>query len=127
MKWLHVFVATLFLLPVACGTATLNNDREILIGVKSEYIPLLVDSNQLTPTKTGILSLDTLNQQWGVIEMTPLYPNLPPDDEVAIKYGLAGAYKLVVPPGTNIATMIQAYQADIHIEYAERNVSFETK
>jgi hypothetical protein len=127
MRWILFFAPLLFLLPVGCSTVAPDDGNEILIGVKSEYISLLVDNSQLTPAATGISSLDTLNHQWGVIEMTPVYPNLSPDDEIAIKYGLAGVYKLVVPTGTNISGMIQAYQADPHIEYAERNVSFETK
>jgi hypothetical protein len=99
--------------------------RELLIAVKPEWVPQLTSTADptatITPTATGLPSLDTLNEEWGVVQMTALYPNLSPDDETAVHLGLAGVFKLTVPRGTNVEAMIAAYEADPVIEYAEPN------
>lgn len=103
------------------------SDAEILIAIKSNDIAALTNPGDPNPVNTGIPSLDALNRQWNVKQMTPLYPNLSPDDEVAAKYGLVGVFRLVVPDNTNVTAMIKAYEADPHIEYAEFNAPVEIK
>lgn len=117
-------ITAIALLYSAIACAWLGT-RELLIAVKPEWIPQLASTADptatITPTATGLPSLDTLNEAWGVVEMTAVYPNLSPDDETAVRLGLAGVFKLTVPRGTNIEAMIAAYEADPVIEYAEPN------
>ena len=53
--------------------------------------------------------------------MLPLYPDVSPDDEIAIQNGLAGVFKLVLPPFTDVDQLIEEYEADAHVAYAEYN------
>ncbi|OAN47020.1 hypothetical protein A6A03_11200 [Chloroflexus islandicus] len=59
--------------------------------------------------------------------MIPVFPEASLDDPIAVRYGLAGVYKLVVPAGTNLNAMIQEYGADPNVAYAELNQPVETK
>ncbi len=110
----------------SCGTAQTTSD-EILIALKSEAIPLLSEPEEPDPVDTGIPSLDSLNRKWKVSQMVPVFPDVSPDDEIAARYGLVGIYKLAVPGGTDLDAMIQGYQDDSHIAYAELNQPYEIK
>jgi hypothetical protein len=59
--------------------------------------------------------------------MASVFPDISLDDALASRYGLASIYRLVVPEDTDLQAMIQAYQADPHIDYVERNRPFEIK
>jgi hypothetical protein len=59
--------------------------------------------------------------------MAPLFPDVSPDDEAAVRSGLAGIYKLIVPKGTDLKAMIEDYEADPNIAYAELNQPVEVK
>lgn len=59
--------------------------------------------------------------------MTPLFPNVSLDDAAAVRNGLAGIYKLEVPPGTNLYAMMREYEKDPNILYAELNAPVEIK
>ena len=124
---LVILIAALaFSILLSCTTSQ-TTSSEILIALKPEAIPLLRDPEELDPFDTGIPSLDSLNRKWNVHQMIRVFPNVSPDDEAAARYGLAGIYKLVVPGGTDLAAMIQDYQSDPHIDYAELNQPYEIK
>lgn len=91
---------------------------EILIGLKTEAIPLLRDQDPFDPTNTGILSLDALNTKYGVQAMIPVFPGLE-EDETAVKAGLSRVFKLVVSKDIDVQSMAREYANDPHIEYAE--------
>lgn len=103
-----------------------QNEAAILIGIKPEAVAVLKNPQAPDPRDTGIASLDALNVKWNVKSMTRVF-DVSPDDEAAVKAGLAGVYKLVAPPGANLANMVRDYQADAHIAYAEANAEFEAK
>lgn len=55
-----------------------------------------------------------------------MFPNVSPDDEIAVRYGLAGIYLLVVPTGTDPGAMVRDYRSDPHVDYAEINTPYTT-
>ncbi|MCS7290598.1 MAG: hypothetical protein NZ699_15825 [Roseiflexus sp.] len=109
---------------LACSSAS---GQEILIGLTPSSALLLQNPTQPDPLNTGIPSLDALNKKWRVQRMIPLFPNVPPDDAAAIRHGLAGVYKLEVPPGTNLYVMMREYENDPNVSYAELNKPVEIK
>jgi len=110
----------------ACNQAG-NADRSILIGFTPQAFKQLVSPKQPDPLATGIATIDALNLKWHVEQMIPLFPNVSPDDEAAVRNRLAGIYKLVVTSGTDLEAMIRDYEADSNIAYAERNQTIEIK
>jgi hypothetical protein len=59
--------------------------------------------------------------------MVPVFPDVSVDDPVAIAHGMVGVYRLVIPDVTDSDALIAAYEADPHIEYAERSQPFEAE
>lgn len=98
---------------------------EILIGLEPEAVLLLHHGGELDPFDTGIPSLDSLNRKWNVQRMIPVFPAVSPDDEAAIRHGLGGIYKLVVPSNTDLKAIVQDYPSDPNVEYAELNEVYE--
>lgn len=111
---------------MACA-ASKTTSSEILIALKPEAIPLLSHPEEPDPFNTGITSLDALNRKWKVQQMVRVFPDVSPDDEAAARYGLAGIYRLVVAGRADVAAMIQGYQSDPYIDYAEPNHPYEIK
>jgi subtilisin family serine protease len=93
---------------------------EILIGLRPE-LAQRVAGQRVTPSQTGIVSLDGLNQRYAVQQISPVFPHLELGDPAAIKYGLAGVFRLAVPAGTDIWAMMAEYQGNPAIAYAEPN------
>jgi len=93
---------------------------EILIGLKPELAQRVADQ-RVTPSQTGIASLDGLNRKYTVQQISPVFTHLNLGDPIAIRYGLAGVFRLTVPAGTDIFAMIAEYQGDPAIAYAEPN------
>lgn len=122
----YVVAVMLVLNTTACLSAPASRS-EILIGLTVEAAPLIFQPKQPDPANTGIPSLDALNQKWQVQQMIPLFPDVSPNDAAAVRHGLAGIYKLVVPKGTDLNAMIQEYEADPNVAYAEVNKPVETK
>lgn len=122
---LRLWLLCLFALAVGCQSAV-QVENAILIGIKTESIAMLKNPQLPDPKDTGIASLDALNVKWNVKAMTPVF-DVSLTDEAAVKAGLAGVYKLVVPTNTNLANMIEDYQADSHVEYAELNAPVQTQ
>jgi hypothetical protein len=110
----------LLLLVFASGCSLFSN-REVLIGIRSDDVPLLQEPSNPDPLNTGIPSLDELNRKWGIEEMIPVYPDISSDDAIAGQYGLAGVFKLILPPFTDQDEFVKDYEADPHVEYAEYN------
>lgn len=123
-KWMATI--TLVISISACANPSAG-EREILIGLTVEAAPSIQQPKNPNPANTGIPSLDELNQKWRVQRMIPVFPEASLDDPIAVRYGLAGVYKLVVPAGTNLNAMIQEYSADPNVAYAELNQPVETK
>jgi hypothetical protein len=121
-----VVAVMLSILLASCSDRRSQTD-EILIGLTNNAIPLLIEPKQPDPLNTGISSLDTLNRKWQVQNMVPLFPDVSPDDEAAVRSGLAGIYKLIVPKGTDLKAMIEDYETDPNIAYAELNQPVEVK
>jgi hypothetical protein len=122
-----IFVVVLaFSSLMSCATSR-TICSEILIAIKPEAIPLLNNPEEPDPFHTGIPSLDSLNRKWDVYQMIRVFPDVSPDDETAARYGLAGIFKLVVPKNTDLTAMIQDYQTDQHVDYAEMNQPYEIK
>jgi len=94
--------------------------NEILIGLWPELIGQVV-GRELEPTRTGITSLDRLNREYVVQRISPVFAHFNLADPIAVKYGLAGVFKLTVPSGTDIFAMVAEYQRDPAIAYAEPN------
>lgn len=116
------FGAAFFLLLVFSSCQeNADENVEFVIGIRSEFVPLLVDPVHPDPTNTGISTLDELNAKWTVLEMEPVFPDVSPDDETAQKFGLNGVFKLIVKGGADVDAIIADYQADQHIEYIEVN------
>ena len=120
-----IVVLAFSILP-SCATSQITSS-EILIALKPEVIPLLSRPEEPDPFDTDIPSLDSLNRKWNVHQMIRVFPDVSPDDDAAARYGLAGIYRLVVPGDTDLAAMIQDYQSDPHIDYAELNQPYEIK
>lgn len=99
----------------------------MLIALKPEAILLLNKPEAPNPLDTGIPSLDALNLKWNVHQMVRVFADVSPEDDAAVRYGLAGVFKLVVPRGTDLDDLIQDYDADTHIDYAEPNQPYEIK
>jgi len=124
---LVILIAALaFSILLSCKSSQ-TPSSEILIALKPETISLLDHPEEPDPFDTGISSLDSLNRKWDVHQMIRVFPDVSPDDEAAVRYGLAGIYRLVVPGDTDLAAMIQDYQSDPHIDYAELNQPYEIK
>ncbi len=127
MLRLRFLLCLLCLLALLAGCRSPDpSDSAILIGLKAEAVAALKNPHAPDPRDTGIASLDALNAKWNVKSMTRVF-DVSPTDQAAAKAGLAGVYKLVVPFGVNLATMIEDYQADSHVEYAELNAPFQVK
>lgn len=97
--------------------------NEILIGLRSEVVQSLA-GQKMTPSQTGIASLDQLNQRYAVQQISPVFTQVDLVDSIATQYGLAGVFKLTVPAGTDIFAMIAEYQRDPAIAYAEPNLVY---
>jgi len=93
---------------------------EILIGLRPE-LTQRVAGQRVTPSQTGIVSLDRLNRKYAVQQISPVFTHLNLDDPIAVRYGLAGVFRLTVPAGTDIWAMIAEYQGDPAMAYAEPN------
>ncbi len=124
-------VLLIFVFPIMSVIAfdSANNDEvikgsfvqnEILIALEPEYIRNL-EADLLNPYQTGISTLSELNQQYNVDHMIPVFIEISPTDSLAQIYGLRGIFKLIVPAGTDILTMIEDYSAIPVIKYAEVN------
>lgn len=124
---IYLGLVILFLLYSPACRASEEASIELLIGIKSESILLLVDPTNPDPTNTGITSLDELNANWDVLEMKPVFPDVSSDDEAAQRSGLSGIFKLIVGGKTDLDAMLAEYQADQHIEYIEVNKPVEIK
>lgn len=122
-------VAVMFLLWLAVSLFACDaaSPREILVGVDSGSLGSLRPPAELEPGQTGIASLDELNEKWGVLAVSAVFPDIAAGDEVAARQGLQGILKLVVPGDTDIAAMIAEYQANPHITYVEENKPVEIK
>ncbi len=94
--------------------------NEILIGLKPEAAQL-VARQRLDGGQIGVGSLDRLNQKYAVKNISSLFPSLDLNDSAANKHGMAGVYKLTVPDGTDVYSMIAEFQRDAAIAYAEPN------
>ncbi len=94
--------------------------NEILVGLRPEVVQRIA-GQMVTPSQTGIASLDRLNQRYAVQQISPVFTHFDLTDPIAVQYGLAGVFKLIVPAGTDIFTMIAEYQRDPAIAYAEPN------
>lgn len=92
---------------------------EILIGLRPETVVSLPGLPQKLPT-LGIPSLDKLSAKYKVQSAVQVF-DLEGNDTLAERIGLRGILKLVVPPGTDIFSMIQELSSDPVIEYAEPN------
>ncbi len=125
-----VTVAAVFVVAFAYSTwqspllASSATGSEILIAVKTEVIPVLPKGHEVDPLGTGIPSLDALNRKWGVERMVRIFPTIAPDDQAAIRNGLAGVFKLVTRTRVAPRAMLRDYQADPHIDYAEPDAPF---
>jgi|GEM_PF-4083505 len=120
-----VTVLIIFGAPACSGV--IGGQDEILIGLTNDAAQFILQPQQPNPFNTGLPSLDALNRKWRVQRMTPVFPDVSPNDAAALRYGLAGVYKLAVPRGTNLRAMIQEYQSDPNVAYAEINTPVETK
>jgi thermitase len=105
--------------PTAFAGAFVLN--EILIGLKTDVAIQAVRSDVGVMSTLGISSLDILNRQFNVQAIEPLFDQVSLADTTASQYGLDRIYKLEVPAGTDIFTMIAAYANDPAIAYAEPN------
>jgi hypothetical protein len=94
--------------------------NEILIGLKPEVLAHLTEQ-RLSASQTGIASLDRLSRKYAVQEIVPVFKHLSVADPAARRHGLDGILKLTVPAGTDIFAMIEEYQTDPAIAYAEPN------
>lgn len=97
--------------------------NEILIGLRSEVVQSLA-GQKMTPSQTGIASLDQLNQRYAVQQISPVFTQVDLVDSIITQYELAGVFKLTVPAGTDIFAMIAEYQRDPAIAYAEPNLIY---
>ena len=121
-----VTVVFMVLSMSACSGLTGGHD-EVLIGLTNDAARFVIEPQQPNPFNTGLPSLDALNRKWQVQRMTPVFPDVSPNDAAAVRHGLAGVYKLAVPRGTNLRAMIREYQSDPNVAYAEINTPVETK
>jgi hypothetical protein len=121
-------VATLVLSSVlaSCTSQRAASD-EILIALRPEAIPLLIRPEDPDPEDTGIPSIDSLNLKWHVRQMVRVFNDVSQEDEAAVRYGLAGVYRLVLPTGTDLVRAQQDYETDPYIDYAEPNQPYEIK
>jgi len=122
-----IFVTALPFSTLPSCSISRTTGTEILIALRPEAIPHLIAPKEPDPLHTGISSLDSLNRKWNVHRMIRVFPDVSPEDETAVRHGLAGIYKLVVPQGTDLVTMIRDYKSDRHIDYAELNQPYEIK
>lgn len=120
-------VALVFTVLISACSPKNPGNSDILIGLHAGAIPRLHDPQGPDPGDTGIPSLDTLNQKWGVIRMVPLFPEISPDDEVAARQGLAGIYRLTIPPARDLDSLLADYRSDENVEFAEFDRPFEVK
>lgn len=97
--------------------------NEILIGLKPEVVQNLAGQRRF-PGQIGVASLDQLNQKYSIQQISPVFTQIDPTDPIAIKYGLAGVFKLTVPAGTDIFTVMSEYRKDPAVAYAEPNLIY---
>ncbi len=123
---IYFFILTFVSFTVSCSQPSWEKG-EIIIAINEAGITLLLSADNMDPMHTGIQSLDALNEKWHVSEMVRVFQGISETDDVASKYGLMGIYKLLVPVNTDLKRMIEEYEADPHIEYAELNQTVEMK
>lgn len=119
-----VIVKTSSLSPVSVLEGAFVQN-EILIGLKPDVLAQVAahasNAGSASIASFGIASLDWLNRQYAVQTIVPLFNEIKATDEAAMQYGLNGIFKLVVPPGIDIFTMMVDYRNHPAIEYAEPN------
>jgi hypothetical protein len=71
---------------------------------------------------TGIASIDALNRKYNVRAMELVFPEAAEDASLAAQYGLTRVFKLAVAEDTDLFTMLEEYNTDPSIEYAELNM-----
>jgi hypothetical protein len=120
-------MALAFFVLASCSPSPPAGNGEILLALKPEAAARLLNPDEPDPNNTGLASLDSLNRKWEVKQMVRLFPDISPDDEVAVRQGLTGMFKLIVPAKKDLAAMLKDYQADPNVEYAESNQAFEIK
>ncbi len=120
-------ITVIIVLGFPACSGMIGGQDEVLIGLTNDAAQFILQPQQPNPVNTGLPSLDALNRKWRVQRMTPVFPDVSPNDAAALRYGLAGVYKLAVPRGTNLRAMIREYQSDPNVAYAEINTPVETK
>ena len=91
---------------------------EIILKFKSNVniIPTL-DKNSVV--KTGVPSIDILNEQYDVSSMDRIFKNR--KETADDTYGFSRIYKLKIPKDSSIPTIVESYASNPNIEYAEPN------
>lgn len=69
------------------------------------------------PIDNGLI--DAANRTWGVTECETLFSRPPRHVGLADKYGLSRTFRLIVPPGTDVMTMVAQYANLPGVELAE--------
>lgn len=121
----HLVIVKTSSLPPASVLEGAFVQNEILIGLKPDAAAQVAahasNTDSAAIASFGIASLDWLNRQYAVQTIVPLFNEIKATDETAMQYGLKGIFKLVVPPGIDIFSMMADYRNHPAIEYAEPN------
>ncbi len=96
---------------------------EILIGLKPSFAwqARAAMAANAEATQFGIASLDHLNRAFAVQRIEAVFAPEFTADALAVAHGLDSVYKIVLPRGADLSTVVAAYQADPAVEYAEPN------
>jgi len=88
---------------------------EIIVKFKSGISPEIRTSERIL--KTGITSIDTLNEKFKINNVDKIFKNTKSSDV----YGLSNFYKFVFPENSDIFSLIEEYQMDPNVEFVGPN------
>lgn len=90
---------------------------ELIIKFKSD-VDVTVTISEKGITKTGIASIDQLNEQHNVYAVEKVFKNLKTDEDV---HGLSHFYKFTIPKNSDILSVAEAYKKNPNVRYTGPN------
>ena len=95
---------------------------EIIVKLKSnDNVKIITDKNGIA--KTGLSTVDRLNDQYQVTSMEKVFKTKNKDDD---SLDLSNIYKCILPDDSNILSIVEEYEKDTSVEYAQPNYIMET-
>src|SRR5688500_3424450 len=118
-------IVALFVLAFGDAGRVIGSGPDQFGGYTTEHVLVRFNNGQV-PTlgaasigSTGVRSLDLLGARWRVTSIEPISPEGFANAESASRLGISRTYKFVVPRGTDVLRMVDDYNRNALIEFAE--------